>query len=377
MGSKLGKDVEDVLRPPVDLGEGEEDDLFKSPSAPAAVVEEEEVAMSKGGLTAGKFGGEDEGEDLFAPGASSPTSAAPAPSAASALQAAATETTSSGFEDMSDDEEEPPAALATAAAPKKKKNLLSRIFSKPGGGRPTDLAVALKAEDERSASFRSTVASALSSYVPADIFADYGLGAAIDRESSEEKKASELKAELEGSGLAEQEAADAFAEVANAMLTSMTDRAAAALKNKDEEQTLVCLDDLADFIGGAGAVFTATVPGAQIEPVVYNGKTKKGQVENLYLEYLKATMSLEGMMGMMGGMMGQSGDNDSPEDKAGVDPEAAAKAEKAAERESKIGRLQQAFAIKEKKRANLESKVMKDLFMNMAKGGKGCLTLGD
>ena len=36
MGSKLGKDVEDVLRPPVDLGEGEEDDLFKSPSAPAA-----------------------------------------------------------------------------------------------------------------------------------------------------------------------------------------------------------------------------------------------------------------------------------------------------------------------------------------------------
>ena len=385
MGGRLGKDVEEVLRPPVDLGEDDDESgLFKasaSGDATDSATTATDTTTEEGfdnptpqtGLAAGKFGAADEDDsDLFAPGASSPASSTATPSAASALQAAA------AYPDINDSGEQadvPAPAPAPAPEAPKKKNLLSRIFGKPGAGRPTDLTVALKEEDKASFFFRSTVASALNSYVPAGIFSDFDLGTSIDSSSSEDAKASELKAQLEASGLSEQEAADAFAEVANAMLTTMTDRAAVALKDKDTEKTLLFLDDLADFVGGAGAVFGATVPGAQIEPVVYNGKTKKGQVENLYLEYLKATMSLEGMMGMMGGIMG-SGDTTDPAKENEVDPEAAAKAKKAAEREEKIGRLQQAFAIKEKKRANLESKVMKDLFMNMAKGGEGMPDLG-
>ena len=352
MGSKLGRDVEDILRPPADLGakggNDGKDELFKANrEATSKSKKSKAIKVSP----TDKFFAEndeedDDDDDLFA---SSNRSGA-VPNAASALQ----------------------SAPAPAPAPKKK-NLLSRIFSKPGGGRPTDLGVALKEEDEASASFRNTVASALGSYVPEEIFHDWDLSV-IDRSYSEEKKAAELKDELETSGMEEQEAADAFAEVANAMLATMTDRAAAALKEKDTEKTLEYLDDLADFVGGAGAVFSATVPGAVIEPVQYNGKTRKGQIENLYLEYLKSTMSLESLMGMMGGLMG--GGEEGIVDATAADPAKVAAAEKATEREGKIGRLQQAFAIKEKKKANLESKVMKDLFMNMAKGGEGMPNLG-
>ena len=61
---------------------------------------------------------------------------------------------------------------------------------------------------------------------------------------------------------------------------------AAAQKDKDQEKTLLYLDDLADFVGGAGAVFSASMPGAQIDPVVYNGKTKKDKWRTFILSIL-------------------------------------------------------------------------------------------
>jgi len=271
-----------------------------------------------------------------------------------------------------------PVPVVAAPAPKKK-NLLSRIFAKPGAGRTTNLSDALApaGTDSASQNFRYLVGSALKSYVQnSEAFESWGLDD-VPADASEEKKTALLKGALGESGLSEQEAADAFAEVASAMLVQLTDESVEASKGKKgdetDKNTLAKLDALAEFVGGAGAVFSSTVPNAIIEPVQYNGKARKGLLEDLYLRYCKAGMSLEGLMASMG-MGGGAQEGEEGADEAAKDAQTAAALSE--QRVTGLPRLQQVFAIKEGKRSGLEQKAMRDMLANMAKGEGGMGDLG-
>jgi hypothetical protein len=270
----------------------------------------------------------------------------------------------------------PPPPPAPAPAPAPKKNLLDRIFSKPGGGRPTEMNTALRSPDDPSHDYRVLVASALSSYVPAS---SGGVFSGTVRSEDADGGSAALLQSREECGLTEQDAANAFAEVANAMLVTVIDRAVGTLaksKGSDEENkaTLDALEDVADFIGGAGSIFVQTVPGAVIEPVVYNGKAKKGDLENLYLAYMRESMSLDSILSVAG-LAGQQG----KDQEQGQDVEEAAKKaqDSAADKLERLGKLQVVFNIKEAKRSSLEQKAMREMFMNMAKGEGGGGGLGD
>jgi len=269
----------------------------------------------------------------------------------------------------------PPPPPPPAPVAKKGPNLLDRIFQKPGGGRPTELKVALSADLQTSRDFRAKVATALAHYVPESLFpelVDGGTWASenISRDGGEEAQAAALRAARDDSGLSEQEAADAFAEVANAMLCSVVDSASAVLSSSqsskndnDDKAVLSALDVVADFVIGAGAVYGQTVPGAVIEPVQYNGKTKRGNIETLYYKYSKACMSLGGLLAASGlAPQAPTPDGDGVTGTKEMSPE---------ERQDRLGRLQTVFAIKEGKRNSLEQKAMKEVFMNMAKGEPG------
>ena len=258
-----------------------------------------------------------------------------------------------------------------------KKNILDRIFSKPGGGRPTEIAAALHDAADPSHSFRKEVAHALASYVPEGLFVQLR-GEALDamRAGGREAQAEALREARDASGLTEQEAAVAFADVTNAMLVTMVDRAAAQAQQKGAEQgAIAALNDVADFIGGAGDIYGQTVPGAVIEPVVYNGKARKGDLETCYFLFLKESMTSAAGLAM-GGMSGAgAGEGQEGEGSEGGEAAATAAAQAteaaAADYTAKLGRLQVVFSIKEGKRSSLEQKAVREMIMSMTQGGGG------
>lgn len=248
-----------------------------------------------------------------------------------------------------------PPPSSPAAPPKK--NLLDRIFQKPGGGRPTDFNAALRASDDPSYDFRTMVAYALAAYVPPSLFPTLDEGSESLRVGGEAAQAEALRATKEDSGLSEQDAANAFAEVANAMLVNAVDRAVATLSKKNTNATISALNDVVDFIGGAGNVYGQTVPGAVIEPVVYNGKAKKGDLESCYFFYLKECMGAESL-----GAVASTEEPKEGEDTASSD---------ILKKREGLGKLQVIFNIKEGKRSSLEQKAMVEVIMSMGGGDDG------
>lgn len=267
----------------------------------------------------------------------------------------------------------PPPPPPPPPAPPAKKNLLDRLFQKPGGGRPTDLAKALAASDTGAQEFRGMVANALAAYVPGDLFPSLAVASEALRDGGETAQAEALRAAKDDSGLGEQDAAAAFAEVANAMLVIMVDNAVSTLGSASTSDdgkpspTVSALEEVADFIAGAGSVYLQTVPGAVIDPVVYNGRAKKGDLETLYLAYLRDTMSLDSILGAAAGEgAGSEGEGEAVDSGDGGNgkPSVEDKAER-------LGKLQVVFSIKEGKRSSLEQKAMREMFMGMAKGEGG------
>ena len=110
LGEKLGKDMEEVLRPPKDLGENEDSDLFKSgttsdATSPADTLEGEVKDGKAQGCSCRHFR-----YHIRRP-FRTPASDTPIPSAASALQAAATDSSPSDFKD---EDNAPPPCLNKA-----------------------------------------------------------------------------------------------------------------------------------------------------------------------------------------------------------------------------------------------------------------------
>jgi len=257
-----------------------------------------------------------------------------------------------------------PPSPPSPPPPPAKKNIFQKIFSKPGAGRITDINQVLRIDDAAQ-DMRLLIANSLKPYVSADLFDFEESPYSKDDANDDDSRASLVSNSMADFGLSSQETANAFADVASAMLVTLTDTASDLYDAKKNDALLLALDDIAEFVRGAGSMFSKTTPDAVIEPVLYNGKAKSSKLENLYLEYLKSTMSVDSFMGILGG------ESEEP------DKDIEEKSKKLEYRSNGLIRIQQVFSIKEGKRNSLEQKVTKDILMNMVKGEGGLGNIGD
>ena len=254
--------------------------------------------------------------------------------------------------------------------PPAKKGIFDRIFQKRSTSRPTDIAEVLRVQDTAS-SFRVAIATILTAYLPqgSGTFPDVEVGGVfsypIDEDTlfeSEEKRISILTSLKDDLALQSKEAAEAFADVTNAMLVTLTDNCVDLLdKNgkitEDAEASVgVALDTLTDFAISAAGLFGQLLPGIIIEDggIKYNGKAQRGKLETLFSCLMKGGMDLKALANMM-------------KDDGEADPNAEVDMEK---RSGRIQCLQHIFSISEGKRGSLEQKAMKDMIMTMV-GSEG------
>jgi hypothetical protein len=173
-------------------------------------------------------------------------------------------------------------------------------------------------------------------------------------------------------GLDTKEVADAFADVANAMLVSLSDRCVEILDNKDklpkEEAEAACVaavTALADYALSAASIFGKALPGTVIENggIKYNGKAKKNKLETLFYNFMKANSGMNNIKAMLGG---------------GDEPGSAVE-DDAINADARMGCLQHIFSISQGKRSGFEQRLMNDMFMGMMKGEGGDMggALGD
>ncbi len=258
---------------------------------------------------------------------------------------------------------------------KKNKGIFDRIFSKPGGNRETNLEEVLAVNDETS-EFRTRVAIALLSYIPAmsESFPYINARNNLVTDDDRIQYLDEYKAM--NSDIDIQTLANSYADVASAMLVSIVDNCAVLYdnyektkkSNDDDSELLASIDILGDYIRGAGTIFTKVVPGTKIEPVLYNGKCKSNKLEGIYYRYALAANNISNMLGLLGG---QDGKDPNGADDAASNPEAML----LEARNDNLPLVQQVLNIKEGKRANIESKIMREMVMSMTKGEGG--NLGD
>jgi hypothetical protein len=253
--------------------------------------------------------------------------------------------------------------------PKKQGNILTRLFQKSGGNREIDINVVLQLAD--SAQFiRTAVASLLAQHAPVSMFPelspegfmyDKRIISVVNHELSDMELFTNISEE---NGLTSQQAAEAFADVASAMLVKLVDSAAELVEKKASDAAILNeVDEVVNFVSKAGETFSQCFPGIMIEPVQYNGRAKKGNIETLYYIYFKAVSEYELKQSMK--MLMPADETSKTEDS-----EANTKMEFRAQQ---TGLLQRALAIKEGKRSSLERKATKELLMSS--GGSG--NLGD
>ena len=271
----------------------------------------------------------------------------------------------------------------SAPAPPAKKSIFDRIFQKRSTSRPTDLGELMRVEDA-SSTFRAATATVLTAYLPESLglFTDVQPGGimshSVDREtlySGDEKRISILVTLKDEVGLESKQAADAFADVTNAMLVTLTDKCVDSLdkKGKSAEEilslTTAALDTLTDFAISAASLFGQVLPGVIIEDggIKYNGKAQRGKLETLFFNSMKGGMDMSAFAGLVN-------EGEEVGDKEEADLEAAASLEQ--KRTGRLQCLQHIFSISEGKRGSLEQKAMKDMIMGMM-GGEGGAGMGD
>jgi hypothetical protein len=252
-----------------------------------------------------------------------------------------------------------PAPVPTPApappAPQKK-GFFDRIFKRSGSSRPTNIDEALRSAGDPSYSYRMAVIEGLVNYVRPSHVDEWAEFYSSD-EFVEEKTLANINKFKDISGLSPQEAADAFAEVANAMLVTLVDTAVNTMDHaKSDNATIDSVDVITDFIGGAGLLFSKCLDKVAIEPVQYSGKVKKGKLENLYYIYAKKCVDLSSMLSL-------TGLQPAPEV---ADDSAASNAEEKLER---LGRLQQVLSIKESKHSSVLQRVLREAMMDMKQDG--------
>ena len=258
-----------------------------------------------------------------------------------------------------------------------KKSMFDKIFKRGSTSRPTDLGELIRVADTAS-DFRAATATVLTMNLPPNLglFSDSRLGGVLSYSAvddsiyeNEESRVSMLSSLIEE--LEPKEASDAFADVTNAMLVSLTDRCVDMLEKRGktpeeiEESTNISLGILSEFALSAGILFGQVLPGVILEDggIKYNGKAQRGKLETLFSSYMKTSMDMGSMQKMMGGKT----EEDTAET---TDVEL-----EAVKRQGRLQCLQHIFSISEGKKSSLEQKAMKDMIMGMM-GGDGA-GLGD
>jgi hypothetical protein len=197
-----------------------------------------------------------------------------------------------------------PAVVANPPAPKvqqEKKGFLDRIFQKPGGGRPTSLDDALSAAGSDLV-YKQLVARALLRFAPG-VYTDFNLSPL----EPEDDVTQVISSARESSGMSMQEAAESFASIASAIMVGIVDSVVELsddrkLKKEDmEKQVIASLDETARFIKATGELFGMLYTGISIEPVIYNGRVKRGKLENVYYIYAKASMNVADILSQANG----------------------------------------------------------------------------
>lgn len=239
-------------------------------------------------------------------------------------------------------------------APKPKKaGLLSKLFGKDENGRPADLKTALRVSDG-SGPYRLLVAALLRRHLPAHV--SESLVEHLDHsteqlDSLDDRTAlGELVKAYGLAGLSTQQAAEAFAEVTNAIMVLLVDAAAETVADDDEEETVAGLNVIADFVDNVGQYFVAVVPGATVAPIVYNGRSMRGTLETLYTRYAKQAMGENSLMKSLTSFVG-SEDHDSDLKR----------------KEERVGKLQVILDISETRRGVIEKKLQRDMLMTAGK----------
>lgn len=162
------------------------------------------------------------------------------------------------------------------------------------------------------------------------------------------------------------ELADAFADVANAMLVSLSDRCVEILDNKAklpsaeaEAASVSAVTALADFALSAASVFGQALPGVVIENggIKYNGKARKNKLETLFYNFMKAGAGVESIKAALNSIKETGGQED------GVQ-------EDEMKRVARMGCLQHIFSISEGKHKGFETRLMNDRMMR-GEGGMG------
>ena len=202
----------------------------------------------------------------------------------------------------------PSVSPVTTLKPKKSANIFQRLFPKQGGGRPTSLQAALSIED-LGQPFRISIAakllSTLTELPQKNYFADVVSSAEIERQDTVSDE-DLVRRWATDSGLGQAEAAEAFADVASAILVTLVDRAAAALPATKSSPTssaaegnatapsaiVVALDGVVNLASAAADLFRRVIGDGAVlsSPVVYNGDLKRGKLEDMYVAYSKASI---------------------------------------------------------------------------------------
>ena len=153
------------------------------------------------------------------------------------------------------------------------------------------------------------------------------------------------------------------------------DKTRAAEEEKEKFAPVVeACDKVVFFMNKAGEYFTKIADSpVSIDPVEYNGKTKKGKLENLFVRYAKSCMSLESLMGQLGAMMPPANPDNTDTGNTETEAAAASAAASAEEKMAKLDQFQMALGIKKNKREQLEQKV----FFDMITKGEGLGGLGN
>ncbi|CAM9935386.1 unnamed protein product, partial [Laminaria digitata] len=195
--------------------------------------------------------------------------------------------------------------------PKRKGPMMNLFKRDSGPQRSMTMEAALCGETADVATFRQATAAVLARSAPKDAFdvrEPRALQEAITTDAEGETEGGEAAASsrvtaltglMETAGLSLTDAADAVADVVNAMVVSLVDD---AVTSKDEEATGKAADALLDYMDGAGALFVSLCPGVELKPQIkYNGSFKRGKLEKVFEAAARVSLKMgdEGQMGKL------------------------------------------------------------------------------
>jgi hypothetical protein len=125
-----------------------------------------------------------------------------------------------------------------------------------------------------------------------------------------------MEAAATAAGLSKESAAEGFAVVASAMSVSIMDHLVGLTDDKKlpkeemEKRVVELLDQTSVFIGATGELFGQLFSGVSVEPVVYNGRSKRNKLEQVFAIYTKASMDIAAILSQAGGQQGDTGSRD-------------------------------------------------------------------